>query len=401
MESKYSYELRLGKKPPHDLLIVHEDEITTLRLLPGLESIDLLIEAINSLNWEGRNCQSDVEEFEDAEWVVWGCDHVMGHVGEAFGDVCFALGGSSWISYFYEPPLNCDEGSDTFQRAEAKIRWMKWQIVPDAPPDDDDDDERERDCRYDVAKLLVFRGDCHMSQGCHGLATKDYRKALEIYPDPDDLGLFQRPASQPETGLTFLQLLRKPAIYQDEIRRHLRNVQGNELTEHVATLKAVSRAWAEAQFSEQANALERVWKDLFKEQVKTTGDLLVKALTLPTRTLGLDLDGTIDEDTHFFSVLSQMWPGKVYVVTFRDDRAKAVAVLDRLGIRYDDVILVNSFAEKAEVIGRLGIDVYFDDQDEALLHVGEGVTVFKMRNGGNYDHQEKKWLYSKITGRPV
>jgi hypothetical protein len=54
---------------------------------------------------------------------------------------------------------------------------------------------------------------------------------------------------------------------------------------------------------------------------------------------------------------------------------------------------VNSFAEKSDVIARLGIKVYIDDQDEVLMHVPESVTVLKVRNGGNFDSKDRMWLY--------
>jgi hypothetical protein len=138
-----------------------------------------------------------------------------------------------------------------------------------------------------------------------------------------------------------------------------------------------------------------------KKVIRQTADQVVESLTVPTQTLGLDLDGVIDENANFFSVLSSVWPGDIYVITYRDDREKTVADLAKHGIKYKDVILVNSFAEKADVIARLGITVYFDDQDEVLMHVPISVTVLKLRNGGNYDAAEKKWLYSRVTGRPV
>ena len=75
-----------------------------------------------------------------------------------------------------------------------------------------------------------------------------------------------------------------------------------------------------------------------------------------------------------------------------------MADLGKFGIRYKELVLVNSFAEKAEVIARLGIDVYFDDQDEILQHIGANVTVLKMRNGGNYDAEQRKWLYMQPPG---
>jgi hypothetical protein len=142
-----------------------------------------------------------------------------------------------------------------------------------------------------------------------------------------------------------------------------------------------------------------------KQEIEAARDALINALqpTFPNvpQHLGLDLDGVIDENAPFFSMLSHLWPGKVYVITYRDNHDKAVADLYRFHIHYDDVILVNSFAEKSEVIARLNIKVYIDDQDEVLLHIPKNVTVLKMRNGGNYDFEDRKWLYSKITGRPV
>lgn len=117
--------------------------------------------------------------------------------------------------------------------------------------------------------------------------------------------------------------------------------------------------------------------------------------------LGLDLDGCIEEAPEFFRTLTQVWTGKVFVITYRTDQAKAELDVAKFGIRCDGVILVGSFAEKAKVIVEKGISVYFDDQDEILLHVPEGVTVLKIRNGGNYDYEARKWLYSGETGMMI
>jgi len=140
-----------------------------------------------------------------------------------------------------------------------------------------------------------------------------------------------------------------------------------------------------------------------KHQIRHAADVLVKALTVPTKplSLGLDFDGVIDEAAGFFSVLSAVWPGDVFIITYRDDRAKTLADLDHLGVKFTDVILVNSFEEKAKVIEQLAIDVFIDDQPEVLMHVHEGVKVLMMRNGGNYDAAGKKWLFSATTGRLV
>jgi len=117
--------------------------------------------------------------------------------------------------------------------------------------------------------------------------------------------------------------------------------------------------------------------------------------------IGLDLDGCIDEAPAFFGPLSQIWPGKVFVITFRRDYQKAEDYVNRFGIRYDELILVDRFEAKAEVIVEKQIGIYFDDMDEMLMHVPETVTVFKIRNDGNFDFPAKQWLFSKITGRQI
>ena len=117
--------------------------------------------------------------------------------------------------------------------------------------------------------------------------------------------------------------------------------------------------------------------------------------------IGLDLDGCIDEAPHFFAPLSHAWPGDVYVITYRSEYDKAKQYVDSFKIRYTDLILVNRFEDKAEVIKEKGIRIYFDDQDEMLMHIPDTVTVMKVRNGGNFDSDSKQWLYSAATGRKI
>ena len=114
--------------------------------------------------------------------------------------------------------------------------------------------------------------------------------------------------------------------------------------------------------------------------------------------LGFDLDGCIDEAPAFFRPLSEIWPAPVYVITYRRDPDRAREYVDRFGIRYDEIILVQRFEDKAVVIREKNIGVYFDDQDEMLMHIPENVTVLKIRNGGNFEFKTKQWLYSGATG---
>ena len=117
--------------------------------------------------------------------------------------------------------------------------------------------------------------------------------------------------------------------------------------------------------------------------------------------LGLDLDGTIDENPAFFATLAAVWPAEVTVITFRRDRGKAAADLARLGVKYDRLVLVDKMDAKAAVVAEHGIGVYVDDQDEMTANMPEGVTVLKIRNGGNFDFDTRRWLYSDQTGERV
>lgn len=138
-----------------------------------------------------------------------------------------------------------------------------------------------------------------------------------------------------------------------------------------------------------------------KDEIKHAADVLREVVRQPQPTLGIDLDGCVDESPTFFNILSHVWPGDVIVVTFRSDRDKAVADLEKHGIRFTDVVLVSSFDQKAEVIAERGISFYIDDQPEMLKSVSPNVGVLLFRNEGNFDFEDKKWMLSEQTGKLV
>jgi hypothetical protein len=117
--------------------------------------------------------------------------------------------------------------------------------------------------------------------------------------------------------------------------------------------------------------------------------------------LGIDLDGCVDEAPLFFRTLTSVWRGKVIVITFRDDRQKAINVLDSFGIRYDELVLVNTFDAKSEVIIEKGVNAYFDDQPEMLRNIPASVNVMLVRNEGNFDFDDRKWMLSEKTGKII
>ena len=122
---------------------------------------------------------------------------------------------------------------------------------------------------------------------------------------------------------------------------------------------------------------------------------------VPYPSLGIDIDGCIDECPIFFEVLTHFWPGKVFVVSFRSDRSKAEADLRSRNIRYDELILVQSLTAKAAVIRDQGILVFFDDQPECLQDIGAQRNVMLVRNGGNFDFEDRKWILSERTGKLI
>src|SRR3954469_24935953 len=119
--------------------------------------------------------------------------------------------------------------------------------------------------------------------------------------------------------------------------------------------------------------------------------------------VGLDLDGLLDERPDFFAFLTAaLRAGSHFVaaLTYRDpeSRPRTEAQLAGWGIIYDELHFPRSLADKGRLCRELAIDLYFDDQDECIQDVPEGTTVFKIRNGGNFDFAERKWLSTpKLT----
>ena len=69
--------------------------------------------------------------------------------------------------------------------------------------------------------------------------------------------------------------------------------------------------------------------------------------------------------------------------------------LDACGVSYD---VVKITADKAKYIQDQEIDVFFDDTDEYFIDLPDTVAVFKPREPGNFDFDQKKWVYGPKTG---
>jgi hypothetical protein len=117
--------------------------------------------------------------------------------------------------------------------------------------------------------------------------------------------------------------------------------------------------------------------------------------------IGLDLDGTIDENPVFFAFLAAALRGAghfVAIVTYRDptSRERTESALAGFGVFYDELHFARALDDKGRLCRELDLDVYFDDQDECIQGVPERTLVFKVRNGGNFDFADRHWL---STGR--
>jgi hypothetical protein len=122
--------------------------------------------------------------------------------------------------------------------------------------------------------------------------------------------------------------------------------------------------------------------------------------------VGLDIDGLLDEHPEFFAFLSASLRASghfVAVLTYRDPerREHTERQLAAWGIVYDELHFAQALADKGRLCRELKLDTYFDDQDESMVGVDEATTVFKIRNGGNFDFHAKKWLSTTALTRLV
>ena len=113
--------------------------------------------------------------------------------------------------------------------------------------------------------------------------------------------------------------------------------------------------------------------------------------------VGLDIDGLLDERPEFFALLSAALHAGghfVTVLTYRDPdrREQTEKQLGAWGVAFDELHFARSLSDKGRLCRELQLDVYFDDQDECVVSVDESTTVFKVRNGGNFDFDERKWV---------
>jgi hypothetical protein len=119
--------------------------------------------------------------------------------------------------------------------------------------------------------------------------------------------------------------------------------------------------------------------------------------------IGVDLDATISAYPNFFSVFTKAMAKagcRIYIITDRLPGTEEMVVeeLASYGITYHELMITR---DKAHYIAEEGIEVLFDDKDEYFVDLPDSIAVFKVREHYNFDFHQKKWLYSKRTGRKI
>ncbi|MFW6015285.1 MAG: hypothetical protein ACOCRK_02545 [bacterium] len=123
--------------------------------------------------------------------------------------------------------------------------------------------------------------------------------------------------------------------------------------------------------------------------------------------IGLDIDNTInasDISKQFFSIFSILFNNnaKIYIITNREQTEEEYANIKKelydIGISYDEIIIT---PDKKKAIEDNNIQILFEDTDEYFQGIGDDVLVFKIREHGNYDFNDYKWVYSNKTGKNI
>ena len=121
--------------------------------------------------------------------------------------------------------------------------------------------------------------------------------------------------------------------------------------------------------------------------------------------LRIDLDNTITDSKQsikFFSVITNLLIAeyKIYILTNREPGTEQDVAneLAYLGIEYSEIVITD---RKAEYVRDNNINIFFENQDEYFLEIGEETTVFKIRDAENFSFAEKKWIGSKNTVKMI
>ena len=121
--------------------------------------------------------------------------------------------------------------------------------------------------------------------------------------------------------------------------------------------------------------------------------------------IALDLDHTITANKNsieFFSILTHLLDPehRIYILTNRPENTEQdiAEELDCFGIEYCEIVITD---KKADYIRNNDITIFFENEDEYFLELGEETTVFKIRESGNFSFAGKKWIGNKKTTKMI
>lgn len=117
--------------------------------------------------------------------------------------------------------------------------------------------------------------------------------------------------------------------------------------------------------------------------------------------IGIDIDNTITstkDSVEFFRILTRLLIAEhdIIIISNRDetDRENTEEYLDVLGIRYNKLIFT---ANKASYVLKNSVQYLFENSDEYFLTLPTEITVFKIREEGNFNFTSHKWIASRQT----
>ena len=119
--------------------------------------------------------------------------------------------------------------------------------------------------------------------------------------------------------------------------------------------------------------------------------------------IAVDLDDTITAYPEFFRIFTTAMKNagcEIHIVTNREPgtQSSIQKELEELKIAYDQIEITS---DKVGYMARRNIRVLFEDSDEYFLGLPEEMTVFKIREPGNFDFEQKKWVYGPRTGYSI
>jgi len=114
--------------------------------------------------------------------------------------------------------------------------------------------------------------------------------------------------------------------------------------------------------------------------------------------IAIDIDGTITEAPEFFAFLTSLSDLRITIVSFRDDEPEARRLLTELGIRFDQLVLINDPVHgnlgavaweqwKADAVAKLGVQIFFEDMPEVIKLVQPPTKTFMV-----CDQMMRDWL---------